>query len=55
MASLFISCKGKIDSSLKREPVCPLNFEKVMILIIFFCSLLIGAIVLLCTYLPIQC
>ena len=55
MASLFISCKGKIDSSLKREPVCPLNFEKVMILIIFFCSLLNGAIVLLCTYFPIQC
>ena len=43
MASLFISCKGKIDSSLKRGPVCSLNFEKVMILIIFFCSLLIGA------------
>ena len=54
MASLFISCKGKIDSCLKREPVCSLNFEKVMILIIFFCSLLIGAS-LLCTYFPIQC
>ena len=43
MASLFISCKGKIDSCLKRGPVCSLNFEKVMILIILFFSLLIGA------------
>ena len=45
MASLFISSKGEITGSLKRGPVCSLNFEKVMILIIiiFFFCLLISA------------
>ena len=43
MASLFISSKGEINSSLKRGPVCSLKFELVMILIIFFCSFLIGS------------
>ena len=36
MASLFISSKGEINSSLKRGPVYSLNFGKVLILIIFF-------------------
>ena len=28
MASLFISSKGEINGSLKRGPVCSLNFKK---------------------------
>ena len=43
MALLFTSSKGEINSSLKRGSLCSLNFEKVMILLIFFCSLLIGS------------
>ena len=43
MTSLFISSKGEINSSLKRGTVGSVNFEKVMILTIFFCSLLIGS------------
>ena len=43
MASLFISSKGEINSSLRRGALCSLNFEKVVILIIFFCSLPIGS------------
>ena len=43
MASLFISSKGEINSSLKRGPVCSLNLKKGIILITFFCSLLIGS------------
>ena len=45
MASLFISSKGEINGSLKRGPVCSLNFKKGIILITFFCSLLIGSII----------
>ena len=48
MASLFISSKGEINSSLKRGPVCSLKFEKVMILIIFLCSLLICSSLVVC-------
>ena len=55
MASLFISSKGEINSSLKRGQVCSLKFEKVMIIIIFFCSRLVVVLVLLCKYFPIQC
>ena len=54
MASLFISSKGEINSSLKSGPVYSLNFGKVMILIISFVAFFL-VLVLLCKYFPMQC
>ena len=38
-----MSTKGIIDNSLKSGPVWSVNFEKVIILVIFFRSFLIGS------------
>ena len=54
MASLFISSKGEINSSLKRGQAIFLNFEKVMNIIILFSSLQVGSSLVVLVF-PIQC